>query len=262
MGDVKSVSTEVKYVDSTMKKDTSNTKTEINSFSKTIKDFEKDLNTIHNMIDALNTEKEGNVNVEEITKINAEIKKISKEGVDKNKQIEDNLTKKINADIKDIYSKVQKIKDDLVSKCSGIEKKFDSSSKGITETEVNRLIKLSKDDVAASVEKVKKGKDEVQASVDKLKDDVKKINEMQIKQIKQDDIIAKLQKTVDSLDSSNKLNKSGDDLKKEIEKLNNQIKENVESMETKISAQEKTLDGKIVKSDNQVLEIKNSMKDL
>ena len=51
-------------------------------------------------------------------------------------------------------------------------------------------------------------------------------------------------------------------MKKEIDKLNNQIKENVKSMETKISAQEKTLDGKIVKSDNQVLEVKNSIKDL
>ena len=51
-------------------------------------------------------------------------------------------------------------------------------------------------------------------------------------------------------------------MKKEIDKLNNQIKENVKSIETKISAQEKTLDGKIVKSDNQVLEVKNSIKDL
>merc|ERR1719471_1427564 len=33
-------------------------------------------------------------------------------------------------------------------------------------------------------------------------------------------------------------------------------------MDTKLSAQEKTFDGKIIKSDNQVLEIKNSMKDL
>lgn len=51
-------------------------------------------------------------------------------------------------------------------------------------------------------------------------------------------------------------------MKKEIEKINNQIKEAVKSMDTKLSAQEKTFDGKIVKSDNQVLEIKNSMKDL
>ena len=103
------------------------------------------------------------------------------------------------------YHYILSIFNEIVTKCSGIEEKVDGSSKGVSETEVNRLIKVAKDEVTASVEKVKKSKDEVQVSIDKLKDDVKKINDLQTKQNKQDDTIAKLQKTVDSLDSSNKL---------------------------------------------------------
>merc|ERR1711915_621051 len=121
--DIKSVSTEVKYVDSTMKKDTQSTKAEMTTFSKNIKGLEKDLNTMHNMIDVLNGEKASSVNVDEITSLQNTISKSSKEQLEKIKFVEDTLTKKINGDIKDTESKIQKIKDELQTKLSNAEKK-------------------------------------------------------------------------------------------------------------------------------------------
>ena len=46
---MKGLSIEVKYVDSTIKKEDANSMNEIGSFSKTIKDFEKDLKFEYNL---------------------------------------------------------------------------------------------------------------------------------------------------------------------------------------------------------------------
>ena len=206
--DIKGVSTEVKYVDSTMKKETGSTKTEISNFTKSIKALEKDLNTMHNMIDVLNADKTENVSTDEITRLKHEITKQSKETADKCKAVEDSVTKKINNDIKDFDTKIQKVKDEMNLKMTAIEKKVDSNSKGLVETDVIRLIKASKDDLTSSIDtKVKKSKDELQMSLDKLQTDVKKITDLQTKITKQEDNLSKLQRTVDSLDSSSKQSK-------------------------------------------------------
>merc|ERR1712110_1177054 len=86
---------EVKYVDSTVKKDSANTKGEIGSFTKTVKDFEKDLNTIHNMIDVLKSDKTGSVGSEDLNKMKTDLTKANKESLDKIKQAEDTITRKI-----------------------------------------------------------------------------------------------------------------------------------------------------------------------
>merc|ERR1712147_497651 len=113
-------------------------------------------------------------------------------------------------------------------KVTAIEKKVDNNSKGLVESDVNRLIKASKDDLTSSIDtKVKRSKDELQTSLDKLQTDVKKITDLQTKMTKHEDNLSKIQKTVDSLDSSTKLNKPGEDLKKDLEKANQQIKENM-----------------------------------
>merc|ERR1740116_45265 len=96
-----------------MKKDTGSTKTEISNFAKSIKGFEKDLNTIHNMIDVLNEDKTDNVNTDEMTRLKYEVTKSSKETANKCKAVEDTVMKKINTDIKDFDSKIQKVKDEI-----------------------------------------------------------------------------------------------------------------------------------------------------
>jgi len=360
--DVKGLSTEVKYVDSTLKKESTNTKTEISSVTKTVKGFEKDLNTIHNMIDVLNTEKGSSANSDDVTKIKTDLSKVSTEIKDKNKALEDTLTKKINSDMKDIDTKIQKTKDDVLSKvttCSlevkALEKKLDGNSKGIDSAEVDKKIKTAKDDLNSSVDvkikttkeelltnvtttsnevkalekkvdannqpkgntvepkdidnKIKLAKDEINASCDtkvqkckeelttkitltdtkiqKSKDeltasitkcsgeqktlekkldtasaDLKKIADIQLKVNKQEEGISKMQKTVDNLDISNRGNKSGDELKKEVDKINQAIKDNIKSVEVKISSSEtqvKTLEGKITKQETAVSELKTKI---
>merc|ERR1712106_731579 len=74
-----------------------------------------------------------------------------------------------------------------------------------------------------------------------------------------------MQKTIDNLDISSKSNKSGDELKKEVDKINQQIKDNLKSVEGKISTQDtqvKTLEGKITKQESQVTEVKTSVKEI
>ena len=58
------------------------------------------------------------------------------------------------------------------------------------------------------------------------------------------------------------VDKTGDDMKKEVDKLNQQIKENMKTLETKISLQEKSLDGKISKHETLFNEFKSNIKDL
>ena len=269
--DVKGVSTEVKYVDSTIKKESANSKNEISSFSKTIKDFEKDLNTIHNMIDVLNSEKKSSVATDDFNKIKSDLTKHSKENFDKIKQFEDTITKKINNDVKEVDTKIQKIKDDIATKMSALEKKVDGSPKGVDITEVNRLIKTSKDDITIVVDnKVKKCEEDVKKSF---------VSDLQGKLSKQEENITKLQRNVDTLQASSRqsnsylslnrhsiirlyLDKTGDDLKKEVDQINQTIRDNVKTLESKINLQEKSLDGKISKQESQISEFKSNIKDL
>ena len=269
--DVKSLSTEVKYVDSSIKKEAANTKNEMSSFSKTIKDFEKDLNTIHNMIDVLNCDKTNSVANDDFNKIKSDLTRTSKENLDKIKQVEDTITKKINADVKEVDSKIQKLKDDLASKMMAVDRKVDSNSKGVDITEVNKLIKTSKDDITVVIDnKVKKCQEDIKKSC---------VSDLQTKITKQEDIVTKLQKNVDALETSNKLSKiyhklffhsntfilvdkTGDEVKKEVEKINLTVKENIKTLESKLNLQEKSLEGKISKQESQIIEFKTNIKDL
>ena len=51
-------------------------------------------------------------------------------------------------------------------------------------------------------------------------------------------------------------------MKKELEKVNQQVKENMKTLEGKIATQERNLEAKIVKSDNQITEVKKDLKDI
>ena len=197
--DVKGLSTEVKYVDSTIKKDSANTKSEIGSFTKTVKEFEKDLNTIHNMIDVLKSDKTGSVGSEDFNKMKTDLTRANKESLDKIKQSEDTITRKINADMKEIDSKIQKIKDDLATKLNSVDKKVDGNPKGLDVAEVNKLIKTSKDEMGNVIDnKVKKCEEDVKKSV---------VAEVQTKITKQEETISKLQRNIDTLETSNKQSK-------------------------------------------------------
>ena len=203
--DVKGLSTEVKYVDSTIKKDSANTKSEIGSFTKMVKDFEKDLNTIHNMIDVLKSDKTGSVGSEDFNKMKTDLTRANRESLDKIKQAEDTITRKINADVKEIDSKIQKIKDDMATKLNTVDKKVDGNPKGLDVTEVNKLIKTSKDEMTNVIDnKVKKCEEDVKKSV---------VTEVQTKITKQEETISKLQRNIDTLETSNKQSK------KKIDKL-------------------------------------------
>merc|ERR1712131_307990 len=92
------------------------------------------------------------VNIDEIAKLKNEISKSSKEQLEKTKLVEDSMTKKINSDIKDTESKLQKIKDEIMTKMNNTEKKIEGSSKGLSENQVSRLMKASKDELNTSIE--------------------------------------------------------------------------------------------------------------
>ena len=58
------------------------------------------------------------------------------------------------------------------------------------------------------------------------------------------------------------IDKSGDELKKEVDKINQQIKDNLKSVEVKITTQEnqvKTLEGKVTKQESAVTELKTKI---
>ena len=112
------------------------------------------------------------------------------------RQFEDTITKKINNDVKEVDTKIQKIKDDIATKMSALEKKVDGSPKGVDITEVNRLIKTSKDDINVVVDnKVKKCEEDVKKSF---------VSDLQSKLSKQEENISKLQRNVDTLQASNR----------------------------------------------------------
>ena len=152
-----------------------------------------------------------------------------------------------------------------------VDRKVDSNSKGVDITEVNKLIKTSKDDITVVIDnKVKKCQEDIKKSC---------VSDLQTKITKQEDIVTKLQKNVDALETSNKLSKiyhklffhsntfilvdkTGDEVKKEVEKINLTVKENIKTLESKLNLQEKSLEGKISKQESQIIEFKTNIKDL
>ena len=151
------------------------------------------------MIDVLNSEKSSSVASEDFNKIKSELTKSNKDSLDKIKQVEDNMTRKINADVKEVDSKIQKIKDDLASKMTAVERKVDGNPKGVDITEINKLIKSSKDDITTVIDnKVKKSQEDVKKSV---------VPDLQTKITKQEEIVAKLQRNIDNIETSNKQSK-------------------------------------------------------
>jgi len=233
-------------------------------------------------------------------KIDSNSKGIDAIEVDKKiKTAKDDINLSIDGKIKtakdEVTSKVTTASNDL----KALEKKVDENNKPKGNTveikDIDNKIKLAKDDITSSIDtKVQKCKDELttkitlsETKVQKIKEeltssitkcsgdqktfekkletttaDLKKFADMQTKLTKQEEGIAKMQKTVDNLDISNRANKSGDELKKEVDKINQQIKDSIKSVEVKISSQEtqvKTLDGKVTKQDSTISDLKTKI---
>merc|ERR1711971_229819 len=184
--DSKGVSTEVKYFDSTLKKETEKTKTEFNSISKSVKDVEKDLNTLHNMVEVLNSSQNGSTaNSDDLSLVKSDLVKVSseiKESVtSKCKAVEESLKKKLATDISDTETKMSKLKDELSSKVAAcatdvksLEKRIEANTKGIDSGQVDKRIKSAKDDMTSSIEaKNKSTKDELNAKQTTLSAELK-----------------------------------------------------------------------------------------
>ena len=102
------------------------------------------INTIHNTIDVLNNDKGSAAISEDVSKVKADLTKVATDTKGRNKSLENNLSEKMNAEIKDIDTKVK-----------SFEKRIDS--KGIDAIEVDKRIKPAKDDFNTSIDgKLKK----------------------------------------------------------------------------------------------------------
>ena len=102
------------------------------------------INTIHNTIDVLNNDKGSAAISEDVSKVKADLTKVVTDTKGRNKSLENNLSEKMNVEIKDIDTKVK-----------SFEKRIDS--KGIDVIEVDKKIKPAKDDINTSIDgKLKK----------------------------------------------------------------------------------------------------------
>ena len=183
--DSKGVSTEVKYFDSTLKKEAEKTKTDFNSMSKSVKDVQKELNTLHNMVEVLNTQNGSSANSDDLSLVKSDLVKVSseiKESVStKCKAVEESLKKKFATDISETETKMSKLKDELSSKVSAcatdvksLEKRIEANTKGIDSGEVDKRIKSVKDDLTSAIEaKNKSTKDELNAKQTALSTELK-----------------------------------------------------------------------------------------
>ena len=183
--DSKGVSTEVKYFDSTLKKEAEKTKTEFNSISKSVKDVQKELNTLHNMVEVLNSQNGSSANSDDLSLVKSDLVKVSSEikesVISKCKAVEESLKKKLATDMSDTETKMSKLKDDLSSKVSAcatdvksLEKRIEANTKGIDSGEVDKRIKSVKDDLTSSIEaKNKSTKDEWNAKQTTLSTELK-----------------------------------------------------------------------------------------
>jgi len=111
--DVKLVSTELKYLDSNIKKDAASGKTEIQALSKTVKGVEKDYTTLHNMVEVLNQQNGESAVSEEVAGLRSDLKKVASDLKACDKKVDDvekRLTTKIDKNSGDIEGKVNEIK--------------------------------------------------------------------------------------------------------------------------------------------------------
>merc|ERR1712013_952234 len=248
-GDIKDLDTKVKSLE---KKIDSNSKgmdaIEVDKKIKTAKD---DINlSIDGKIKAAKDEV-----TTKVTTASNDLKLLEKK-VDENNKPKGNTV-----EIKDIDNKIKLAKDDITSSIdTKVQKCRDELTTKITlsETKVQKI----KEELTSSITKCSGDQKTFEKKLETTTADLKKFADMQTKLTKQEEGIAKMQKTVDNLDISNRANKSGDELKKEVDKINQQIKDSIKSVEVKISSQEtqvKTLDGKVTKQDSTISDLKTKI---
>jgi len=235
---VTSVSTEVKYLDSNLKKEVAATKTEISNISKNVKSAEKDLGTLHNMVEVLNQQQgSNNVSAEvsslknTLEKTNNDVKAFDKKVVDLDqrqstlqKSVEENkdsLNKKIKEDTQ-LKEELTKKIDSNTTNLNSLQTKVDASSKNtnLPDTkEIDKRIKQAKDELNTAIEaSVKKCKDEINTKIT-LAD-------------------TKNQKTKEDLTSANKdTNTKIQGLEKKLEGVEKDAKK-ISGLETKVTKQE------------------------
>merc|ERR1712223_1884284 len=159
--------------------------TEFSSISKSVKDVQKDLNTLHNMVEVLNSQNGSSANSDDLSQVKTDLVKVSaeiKESVtSKCKAVEESLKKKLASDLSDSETKMSKLKDELSNKvnaCSTevktLEKRIEANTKGIDSGEVDKRIKSAKDDLNSSIEaKNKATKDELNTKQTTLSNELK-----------------------------------------------------------------------------------------
>ena len=250
--ETKTVSTEVKYFDSTLKKEASNTKTELAALSKSIKDAQKDLDTLHNMIEVVNSQSGSSANSDDVTKVKTDLIKISteiKESVTaKCKAVEDSLKKKLDTDKECIETKILKTKDDLTAKLAtcttevkALEKRIEANTKGIDASEVDKRVKVVKDELNSSIEiKLKTTKDDITAKLASCTTEVKALEkriEANTKGIDAGEVDKRVKVVKDELSLSIEMK-----LKTTEDEVNAKITAEIKSVEKKLEANSKGLD--------------------
>ena len=115
---IQGVITDLTYIDSTFKKDSTNIKNEIRSISKEVKNMEEHLNSLHKMLDTDKSENNNNTNPKDITHLESELEKISLEIKGCKGDMENLLVEKLNNEKTDIEAKLKKSEDNIVGKVS------------------------------------------------------------------------------------------------------------------------------------------------
>ena len=242
--EVKVVSTEVKFFDSNLKKQAADNKTEFSNISKTVKEVQKSHDTLHNMVEVLNNQSGSS---DDLSNVKSDLVKVSTEIKEtittKIKAVEDTLKKKIAADISESDTKTQKTKDELTSKLSActtdikaLEKKIEASSKGIDSGEVDKRVKVVKDELTSAVDtKIKTAKDELTTKVTTCTNEVKALEKR----------IESNTKGIDSGEVDKRIKSAKDEMNKTIE---TKLKTSQDDFNTKVnncSSECKTIEKKV-----------------
>ena len=144
-------------------------------------------------------------------------------------------------------AKIKAAKDELNTKltsCStevkNMEKRIEANSKGIDSGEVDKRVKSAKEELSAKIAADNKA---LEKRLDGTATEIKKVGDLGDKVSKQEEKLAKLKSTVDGLEASTKSSntsglKTGDELKKEMDKMNQALKESLKTVEGKVAAQE------------------------
>merc|ERR1719320_647408 len=121
-----------------------------------------------------------------------------------------------------------------------MEKRIEAKSKGIDSGEVDKRVKAAKDELSNKIAADNKA---LEKKLDGTAAEVKKMSDLGGKVTKQEEKLAKLKTSVDSLEASTKSSnasglQTGDELKKEMDKMNQALKESLKTVEGKVAAQE------------------------